>query len=62
MKVLSLIVLRALPQEPEATTLASAYMLDDFNFFQRERYVLRHLSARAFLFRLLTAFLAPREA
>ncbi|CAN8067867.1 unnamed protein product [Agarophyton chilense] len=36
MKILSLILLRALPQEAEATTLAAAYMLDDFNFFQRE--------------------------
>lgn len=37
MKILSLILVRALPQETESTTLASAYMLDEFNFFQKER-------------------------
>lgn len=36
MKIISLILLRALTSEQEATTLVSAYKLDDFNFFQRE--------------------------
>lgn len=38
MKIISLMVLRALSSDSEAITLASAYKLDDFNFFQRERY------------------------
>lgn len=39
MKILALTVLRALPHEAEATTLAAAYHLNDFNYFQRGRYV-----------------------
>lgn len=39
MKIISLMVLRALESDAEALTLASAYRLDDFNYFQRERYV-----------------------
>lgn len=35
MKILALTVLRALPHEAEATTLAAAYHLNDFNYFQR---------------------------
>jgi len=39
MKILALTLLRALPHEEEATTLAAAYHLRDFNYFQRGRYV-----------------------
>lgn len=41
MKILSLILMRALSNEPEATTLVSSYMLDDYNYFQKEGYVAR---------------------
>lgn len=39
MKIVSLMVLRALDAEPDANILASAYFLDNFGYFQREPYV-----------------------
>ncbi|CDF37247.1 unnamed protein product [Chondrus crispus] len=36
MKIVSLMVLRALDAEPDANILASAYFLDNFGYFQRE--------------------------
>lgn len=36
---MSIMILRALSGEEEATTLAAAYHLSEYNYFQREGYV-----------------------
>lgn len=43
MKIVSLMLLRALDSEQEATILCSAFCLDNFGYFQREPYVARPL-------------------
>lgn len=39
MKIISIMILRVLSEDEEATTLSAAYHLESFGYFQRETYV-----------------------